>query len=639
MLWTRVRQAALALLIAGTLSACGGGGGGDSAPARTTSGLVPAPGALGATLYPDAKVLRPLIPSGKWTYHGQRTGSPAYYYDTLTQAAAQGGGVTESATNIDFNGAAEQTVSYVGGAVQATSALDLGNGQTQVVNEVELRSPVRVNDQYTILDMHLADSGVDLDGDGRNDAFDFAAYRQVIGAETVDLVNFPQAPAVHLRMTVVARFQLTKTGGFTDATTGTLDTWYTQGVGIVKRVSDMPGDALNGDLRITSTEELVHFDGITKGVGFLDETALTTMSGAPVTSPIAAISMDTHALLLTRDGNNWAMSVHKVDARGNVVATHSLDAFSPGARIVRVGTGARVLVGDEATGLRMFTLDADGAPASASPVQLIDGPMWRLGTGAMFEAAASGDTLWVAWARQDIGPPTTYQFLTTPFDLAGQPKSAPFTLAPVRNPNDVTALSAQGSGGHAIFVWNISGVELWAVSYARMEAGSANLAPDIHAFGPLTQPMDVAASPAAMASGTAMLWSTLASDYYDVAGVTFDTLGEIRRSNSGALEQEKLVAPWLNPNTLIVVGSGVHIDLASFEPSTKVWPEERSQGAFTVTELTVGAGALATDNGARLLVRGVHSTPFTVVGLNDNVLLFNSDSGDGASVTSVWRRQ
>jgi hypothetical protein len=60
-----------------------------------------------------------------------------------------------------------QTIAYVGGTVQATSVLDLGNRDTQVVNEIELRSPVRVNDQYTVLDMHEADSGVDRDGDGR----------------------------------------------------------------------------------------------------------------------------------------------------------------------------------------------------------------------------------------------------------------------------------------------------------------------------------------------------------------------------------------------------------------------------------------------------------------------------------------
>jgi hypothetical protein len=238
-------------LFALTLGACGGGGGDSSAPAPQTSGLVPAAPALGATLVSDATALRPLIPNGVWTYQGTESGAGApsvTYTNTVTHQAAAGGAVSESGTNQANLGSYTQSVSHRSGEVHISSTLDLGNGQSETADQLELRSPVRVNDQVTILDAGGLDLGSDLDGDGRNELLDIASYSRVIGQETIDLVNNPGISAVRVTTFVVARVRATRGQSGTD--TSTVDTWYAQGIGIVRINTDLP--TTTGARRLTS---------------------------------------------------------------------------------------------------------------------------------------------------------------------------------------------------------------------------------------------------------------------------------------------------------------------------------------------------------------------------------------------------
>lgn len=242
-------------LLAGLLAGCGGGG--DDGPDKT--GLVPTAPAPGATLYADATVLRPLVPGASWQYAGTAPGSVAYT-STVTQASA-GVGVIESASNTFNGGAASMHVAVVNGNVVQPDPEDLdGDGVADISNTIELRSPVRVNDQLVVFDRRMPGALEDIDGDGRAETFDLAAYSRVIGAEDVALDGLPTQHAVRVDHVVAGRVILSAGGQATPAVTATQSIWYAEGLGIVRRRLDAP--ALDGVSREITDERLTGWDGL-----------------------------------------------------------------------------------------------------------------------------------------------------------------------------------------------------------------------------------------------------------------------------------------------------------------------------------------------------------------------------------------
>lgn len=246
----RAAFAALALL---AVAGCGGGGNGDDEPGPT--GLVPTAPALGATLFNDATVLRPLVAGARWQYAGIAPDGSAYT-NVITQASASPG-VTESGTNTFNSGPGSVHVAVVNGDVVQPDPVDANDdGITDFANAVELQSPVRVNDQFVAIDQRLANMVPDIDGDGHGEYLDLASYSRVIGTEDVALNGLPTQHAVRVDRITAARVVLTKDGQKLPTVTSTQTVWYAPSIGIVRRRLDAPDETGVGrditDERVTA---------------------------------------------------------------------------------------------------------------------------------------------------------------------------------------------------------------------------------------------------------------------------------------------------------------------------------------------------------------------------------------------------
>ncbi|MGM9491638.1 hypothetical protein [Ideonella sp. YS5] len=247
----------VAVLAAAALAACGGGGGDDSGDDGT--GLVPTPPALGATLAADATTLRPLVPGAVWQYSGTNA-SGGSYENTVSHASATPG-VTETGTNTFDTGAGSVHVVAVNGSILQPDPEDVdGDGVADVSNLVELRSPVRVNDQIVAFDERIPNLVPDVDGDGRAEFFDLAIYSRVIGAEDVALEGLPTQSAVRVDHIVIGRVVLSKDGTKLPSVSSTQSIWYAPDLGIVRRRLDAPSD--DGLSREVTDERLTGWSGL-----------------------------------------------------------------------------------------------------------------------------------------------------------------------------------------------------------------------------------------------------------------------------------------------------------------------------------------------------------------------------------------
>ena len=247
-----------AVLAAAALTACGGGGGGSDGGDEGT-GLVPMPPALGATLAADATTLRPLVPGAVWQYAGT-TASGAGYDNTVSHAAAATG-VTETGTNTYASGEASVHVVALNGSILQPDPEDVdGDGVADVSNFVELRSPVRVNDQIVAFDERVPGLVPDVDGDGRAEYLDLAVYSRVIGAEDVALDGLPTQHAVRVDHVVIGRVVLSKDGTKLPSVSSTQSIWYAASLGIVRRRLDAPSE--DGLSREITDERLTGWSGL-----------------------------------------------------------------------------------------------------------------------------------------------------------------------------------------------------------------------------------------------------------------------------------------------------------------------------------------------------------------------------------------
>lgn len=639
-------RAGLALLFSLTVTACGGGGGSDAdgSVSPTTSGLVPTPPAAGATIYKDATVLRPTVSTAVWTYRGVQTntgaqGTPIIYTNAITQLAQPDGSTKESATDSGHSGPDEQTVVVREGEVHAVSIIDLGNGQSRELNQLELRSPVRVGDQYTLLDTHVADIGLDVDGDSRPDAMDIALFSRVIGQETLDLINLPKVATVRVTLTVVTRLLLSKTGTRTDPMSGTVDTWYAPGIGVVKRRSDVPAStttASGSPTRDVITETLVNLDGVSRGIGYLAKKPATDSAGVQIQRVLGAVGFDSHALVMSAidKSSSTGIALTVLDGRGRAATSNTYD-ITINSRLVRVGGVARVLAYRNEfpapTGIEMHSFDSAGNATGAPSVVLKPGPL-SSGADTTFAAVGSGDALWIVWIEAPTGGASEHALLARAFDASGTPLAAAQTLGTYLGSPLIRNLHADGAPGHVIVSWDEATMAGFVSRYALID-GPASASPHTLHSGSVTP---FGAYPSATSTGSLVVWSRSPNAPNGIGGVAFDSTGEPLRSNDLAIEDEVLPQPWLSQAGVLLTLGGESATLLAVSFET-LFPEDTARDLVTtVVDVVAGTQPLATSSDLRLLARVPQSGSVAAVRLDSQILLF-SEAIEGVEVTTVWR--
>lgn len=232
-----MRRFLRAALVVGAAAATSGCGGPDDGREGGTGLLPPAP-ALGATLYEDAAVLRPMVPGATWAYEAESSTEPSGWRVDVAQHAYRDG-VEENIRPSNTGGIQVRVAARQGNVVQFDYCELIGGGTT-CDQWVELRSPVRVGDQIVLFD--IDDSSSDRTGDGLPDRLEYVAYRRVVGEE---LVNVPAlGPVRAVRVDTFLRQRITQADGSMPPR-GLVEvsgaSWYAPGVGVVLRHMDVPG--------------------------------------------------------------------------------------------------------------------------------------------------------------------------------------------------------------------------------------------------------------------------------------------------------------------------------------------------------------------------------------------------------------
>jgi len=654
----RLRHAALSCVAALTLVSCGGGGGGgaDSGSGTSPTGLVPAAPALGATLLADATTLRPLRAGALWQYRGTRQSGASVlntYAATASQAAAAGGGVNETQQG-GIAGPEPDTVtlSAEGGRIvvrEDGAFLGLPAGEPLVT--VELRSPVRANDQITLIDRSV--SAGDLDGDRRDDTLDVAAWSRVAGWEDVALPELGRTlRALRVDLTFVVQARLASGAAGPPASRVLMSTWYAEGVGVVRRVETDTGS------NTVSEERLVAWDGIGEGLGAFEPTSpLHGLSGTnfPWLPPAwAAAAVDNGQALLVvspsmRPGDFTGITVAALNRRGHLTGVQELSAILPASltalrpTLVSTGTGAALLVPEPrglagTSDLRLHRLGADG--------RLLDGSGTLLSIGASDPSAISvagdGNSLWVLASVLSGPAGTDMQLRLQAFDTSGAALGAPRVLDSwdfVGSSGTQGSLSAQG--GRAMATWY------------RQQTGSSRTQRVAVVDGATATPRLGVLASDGNAGDTAFrtqAWPVLGADFAAVwwrqpllgmgiegpgpgtfapRGVTLDDSWSPRRASAGGIDTETLPANWdsgmprpllaAQGSRLLVVG----LDSTGAAPSVLV--HQLTPGTAALSAVAPQARSQRVPLGSQVGA-AVLRTPDHVVPMDGRVMVVGSDA-------------
>jgi len=451
------------------LAACGGGGSsgsdgsntGGSAPANS---IVPEAPPLGDILTADATSLRPLISGATWNYAGIHTldGSSTSYTNAVTQTA-QGDTFTEMSSNAFDVGTDSVTLSVSNGSIINSSVRALLSDLPQQITYPELRSPVRQNDQVTLMDQQVTDIGEDLDGDGKNDSGEVGVYRIVVGAEDVSMPNGIVEHAVRVDTVFLVRVTLSSTGAVSETLqAGLQSSWYAPGIGIVKQEFTIPVTDSSDEV---FEEVLTSFDGITQGFGATPAaTALipsnaTMAAGQTLQSVNAAVAFSDHAIVVGSFTNAQATTytaISSVDIHGQVTQTNFYTGV-PTSGFYALGNQLVAVQPSDPSGngcqLNIFLFDAQGVQAAGDFPKVVDIPpapgQTLCNRISQLQIASDGSQLWLAMVRSSISTSgwVTDMFIQ-PFDAHGVPLASETTLQSVNTLAttgfDLRSLSAAG---------------------------------------------------------------------------------------------------------------------------------------------------------------------------------------------------
>jgi hypothetical protein len=651
----------LIVALATALGGCGGGGSGSGSGTPITtpvappavSGLVPAAPTIGATLYADAASLRVLRAGALWRYHGveKPAGELATdfnsYTNTVTQDAS-GSGVTESATHMYNEAAGSEPIRYEGGAYIATNKIGYaGDILVQDVDVIELRSPVRINDQFVGIDKHIADIRTDLDGDKVNEALDVAVYSTVIGEEILDLPNRRQVKAVHVDLRFRARVKYSKTATFSPVHESLQSTWYAPGIGIVKLRQEEPNNTASLPNRVV-TELLENWDGLTEGLGHAATVVATAPAGSSLSGPPLqyvgdVVGFDTSAVAIGQipdQPSNEGLAVAQLDARGKVVAarTYARTDLFPGTdffwepHAIRVGNEVRIFAHTGNQQLSMVGLDASGQRIVRPAVQVVnDAQMGNDNDRTSYRVASDGTGVWIGWLRATWDGQTSNRWLVAQHIDANGVALGPVRTATSPASFDMSRLNMALDGSRLAFSWYASNLQpSWRL--AMIDTGTGAGVTD-QVLG-ITFENCRFLNTVALQQGLAMTCSDLSG----IAAVRLDANGKPVLLPGATLETSKLQAPWLLPTRghAGVYGGASGQLIASVLQDGQFWPEGRSDLSFTTLFETAGTGPLAASEPLLLARIAPAVVVQTLVRIGNRVLVVGADSAGNMNTTVVW---
>ncbi len=419
--------AALAALL---LAACGGGGGGGGSTASPPpggagpTGLVPAAPAPGAVLRDRAADLRPVAADARWHYRFNDYAGPGPGRFVVSSAAGAGAAVVETASD-DPQSPTTVSVDAASGSVSITSDLVLATGAAPIrVQGFELRSPVRTNDQYVLLDRRITASGLDFDGDARQDPLDLAVYRIVVGVEAVQLPN-GMAPMSAVRVDTVLSARIFPSAGGTAQTVGSRQsTWYAPGLGAIRLATHAdPGTA-----RLYDDETwLIGFESGNAGWGAIVRDSQYLPGSGGVVGRVDSAVKVADGVLATA-----ANHVVRLDRGGRVVAAVPYAQIGSTGRLVATTGGVRLMSGGS-TAYRIVPLADDGSPVpNAAPAEIdltaLEAPNTFVQVIGLVPSQGGG-RFWLVWQRQQVVSGTSFTDLRVRgHDADGRPATAVLTL-------------------------------------------------------------------------------------------------------------------------------------------------------------------------------------------------------------------
>lgn len=417
-----IRNAALCAALA-LLQACGGGGGtadpgsgggASPSPADSGTGLIPAAGAAGTVLRQQASVLRPLKAGSRWVYRRLDYTGATTEEVQVQQLAATTAGVVREVDSQDPDAVSEARIDSDGHVRIATSLVLAPGAAPIAIDAPELRSPVRANEQFVIVDKRLAQSGIDSDRDGKADTVDIAIWRNVVGVQSVTLPNNTvPLDAVRVDTTTVLRIT-PSAGGAAVTTTHRLSTWYADGIGVIREAEA----ASNGARAWDTDETLLGYDGVTSGYGFVPNAA--TLDWA-FEVPRAILKLTDGVLLSDLGG------IRRLDPRGVSLGFYK---FAPNNQSADVRALARL--GTRNFAVNRYTdapygpyryaihdISAAGEPTQTSSISFdpfdLSSAVSVNSSDPRFAAFSGGKVLWVVFERAVPGKfpsdPDTSEFV------------------------------------------------------------------------------------------------------------------------------------------------------------------------------------------------------------------------------------
>lgn len=559
-----IRRSITIVVLASWLAACGGGGSGSSAAAP----LLPTPPSPGEVLAEDASAFRPLRPGAVYEYRGVTVlGAnyvPTTYRNTVTQSAAAAGDTLETSSNWFGQGEDAMPLRRSGGQVISRQAIDLGGvGSPALQDVVELRSPVRHLDQYTVLDRRFAEGVQDADGDGKPEAVDIAAYRVVMGIETLTLHNLEPRSALRVDFVTLARVQLSRDGRLGPVVSIVQRTWYAEGIGVVKQQLELPREGAPNDVTI-HTEQLLSWDGVTSGLGIVRPRAANAPSN---TAGAAGAALQNLVGEPIRHGAGAAVVAEVIDGAG--VAYRSLSLIGANGQVARTtllrewqndgrsphlasaaGHIALILPNEVRDGYLLSSFDGNlarqtpvpGLPLDLGPTSATDPNV----DGHGIEAVQSdGQRLWVLYRRYFVDSST--QLLLRAFDLGAQPASAEYPLESMTEPRGASNPQLSASPRRVVVSWTgPSSSQTRSLRHAVLDAGAA--APIVSTLTSAMGSGDTIVQPSSAGSLATLMWGsaleTGAPNTGGIRGVEVGSDGVPIRTVPGALDDERLGALW-----------------------------------------------------------------------------------------------
>jgi hypothetical protein len=546
---------------------------------------VPAAPVAGATLYANAQDLRPLIDGAAWQYRGVKNsadGSTITRYTSSVRQKLVGDTLQETEDLVFLEDGESSAITLSSGRIIVQVRDPLGIGTSEVVALTELRSPVRVNDQYTLLERNDVPTGVDIDSDGKADHADFAVYSRVIGNESVQLPELARTlSAVKIETTALVRYRKSSTGDSSPVSSLVQTLWYVAGVGPVRR--SLSAISTSGSVGPLVYDELLFsWDGVTQGLGALGPTAATVpnrpgLSLLPDT--LAATTLGDRALVLTgslQASDPTAMAFGVFDKRGTLKSV----AQAPGLG----GTGN--IFGTPS----LFSLDTSTAllvmPAEASPgklkLQRVDAEGSLLGGPSLVSlptynfnlpVAWDGRALWIAWLSTASLPADNGKLMLQPFGPDGLALAAPQLLDTPSMSGTIGGVRMSAAAGRLLVSWDHTVPA--SVSYRYALVRDIGEIADVRTLGSVqrfTSPQP-AVVPVLGSGIAALYWTGPVFSFTNsgpmpetlLRGVLLDAGANPLRSTSTNLDNEMLPASWIgNSESVLAQAIGDRLFVGSF---------------------------------------------------------------------------